>query len=324
VYTKPYQINDLFNAIERQLSRLQQTDSLDTVKVDTIGESPEPVNEPRRGTLAETPRGKLLVDLHEDRATGTLDLRRGRIARSADLVVGYPVAVSSNQRSEMLGHFLVLKGVITEKVHQQALELAHDEEMRLGAALQELGHLSSAELLKHLTSQARFKITRALRWPDGSWSYRPNRDLLEATKGNALDPVAVVFLGLRKTASLEQAGRMLAPLQGRKVGLTPRGEKVRHTIGRIFGVPVADALAATRALDTLLAEPFEAMKSLPALEALLVTGCVTGVGPVVDEIIEMVVDAEPPALEELSGPLHLPPPPVPARPPPFQDFGDET
>src|SRR5262249_54760092 len=105
---------------------------------------------------------------------------------------------------------------------------------------------------------------------------------------------------------------------------TPRGEKVRHTIGRIFGVPFADALAATPALDTLLAEPFEAMKSLPALEALLVTGCVTGVGPVVDEIIEMVVDAEPPALEELSGPLHLPPPPVPARPPPFQDFGDET
>jgi DNA-binding response OmpR family regulator len=319
VYTKPYQIHDLVNAIERQLSRLTRTDSVDTVRVDTVGDSPQPVNEPRRGTLIETPLARLLVDLHEDRATGTLELRRGRIEKSVDLIVGHPVAVTSNQRSEMLGHFLVLKGVITEKVHQQALELAHDEEMRLGAALQELGHLSSADLLKHLTSQARFKITRALRWPDGSWAFRPNRDLLEAAKGNALDPVAVVFLGLRRTSTPEQAGRVVAPLQGRRVGLTPRGERLKPTIARIFGAPLTDALATTQPLDELLAPPFEAGTTLPALEALVATGCATGVGPVEAEIIEMALDAEPPDLEELSGPLRLPPPPMPTRPPPEED-----
>ena len=72
VYTKPYQINDLVNALERQLSRITKTDNNETVKVDAVGDSPQPLNEPRRGTLAETPLGRLLVDLFEDRATGTL------------------------------------------------------------------------------------------------------------------------------------------------------------------------------------------------------------------------------------------------------------
>src|SRR6266508_3363689 len=39
VYTKPYQINDLVNALERQLSRLSQADSAETVKVDAVGDS---------------------------------------------------------------------------------------------------------------------------------------------------------------------------------------------------------------------------------------------------------------------------------------------
>src|SRR5262249_15830012 len=152
----------------------------------------------------------------------------------------------------------------------------------------------------------RFKITRALRWPDGSWAFRPNRDLLEATKGNALDPVAVVFLGLRRTASQEAAGHVVAPLQGRKIGLTPRGEHLKPATARVFGAPFADGRGAGRPLGELLAEPAAA---LPALEALLVTGCAAGVGPVEAEIVEMVVDEGPPGLEELSGPRRLPVPP---------------
>src|SRR5262249_47065821 len=136
----------------------------------------------------------------------------------------------------------VLRGVITEKIHQEALERAHHEDKKLGEALLELGILTSAELLKHLTAQARFKITRALRWPDGTWEYRPNRDLLDATKGNALDPVAVVFLGLRKTATLEAAARAVQPLSGRQVALTPRGARVKHTIARVFGLSLEEAL----------------------------------------------------------------------------------
>jgi CheY-like chemotaxis protein len=302
-YTKPYQIKDLVLALEKQLLRLAP-DTAQAARVEAIPDSPLPVAEARRGKLEDHPLPRLLVDLHEDRATGVLELRRGRIEKRIDLVVGHPVAVTSNQRGEMLGHFLVLRGVISEKIHQQALERAHDEEKKLGEALMEMGRLTSADLVKHLTAQARYKITRALRWPDGSWSYRPNRELLDsAAKGNALDPVAVVFLGLRKTATPETSTDAVAALEGRRVTLTPRGEKVRHTIERVFGTPFVEALLAMPPVENLLGAPFDAAQTMPALEALIVTGCVTGFGA--------PVRAEPPAreepdLEELSGSFLLP------------------
>src|SRR5262249_53641460 len=130
-YAKPYQIKDLVSAVDRQLARIGQ-------RSPSQGEPlapPEPVNEPRRGAFAETPLGALLMELHEGRATGSVDIRRGRIEKRIDLVVGHPVAVTSNQRAEMLGHFLVLRGVITEKIHQEALERARDEDKKLGEAL---------------------------------------------------------------------------------------------------------------------------------------------------------------------------------------------
>src|SRR5215470_3874734 len=246
-YAKPYQIKDLVSAVDRQLARIGRGSS----QAEPIG-SPEPVNEPRRGAFAETPLGRLLMDLHEGRATGSVDIRRGRIEKRIDLVVGHPIAVTSNQRGEMLGNFLVLRGVITEKIHQEALERARDEDKKLGEALLELGHITSADLLKHLTAQARFKITRALRWPDGTWEYRPNRDLLDATKGNALDPVAVVFLGLRKSATIEVAARAVQPLSGRQVALTTRGKRVKHTIARVFGLALEEALERTPPFESFL------------------------------------------------------------------------
>ena len=320
-YAKPYQIKDLVTALDRQLARIGRPSTGEPVA------SPEPVNEPQRGAFAEAPLPRVLLDLHESRATGSLEIRRGRIEKRIDLVVGHPIGVTSNQRAEMLGHFLVLRGAITEKILQEALERAHDEDKKLGETLLALGHLTSADLLKQLTAQARFKITRALRWPDGTWEYRPNRDLLDATKGNALDPVAVVFLGLRKSATLEAAARAVQPLSGRLVALSPRGLKVRQAIARIFGAPLSEALSRTPPFESFLRRPFEPATTLPALEALLVTGCVVPAGPA-SRAEELEFSVEPPSIEELSGPLRLPLPPEPdaraAMAPPPPTFPDES
>jgi CheY-like chemotaxis protein/tetratricopeptide (TPR) repeat protein len=304
-YAKPYQIKDLVTAVDKHLQRLASG-----AAAPTGSESPQPTNDPRRGAFAETPLGRLLLDLWEARATGSLDIRRGGIEKRIDVVVGHPVAVSSNQRAETLGQFLVLRGVIDEKTHQRALELAHDEDKKVGEALIQLGRLTPADLLRHLTSQARFKITLALRWPDGVWEYRPNRELLEASKGTALDPLAVVFLGLRKSATLEDAARAVQPLSGRQVALAPRGVRALPMIARAFGAQLAQALEQAPPFESFLRRPFEPATTLPALEALFVTGCVMPAG-VPTPAEELVFEDEPPSVEELSGPLRLPLPPEP-------------
>src|SRR5262245_3476012 len=233
-YTKPYQIKDLVTALDRQLkaSGYGSVDGV-TIEADAPDEAPPPA--PRAGRFDEAPLSRLLLDLYEERATGVLQIRRGRIEKRIDLLLGHPVAVSSNQRHEMLGHFLVSRGTITEQQHQLALQRAHDEGEKVGEALIEQGVMSSADLVKHLTSQARFRITGALRWPDGSWTFRPQRDFSDRAKGNALDPLAVVFLGLRRTASIEHAAKAIAPLTGRRVAFTSRGHKLREAIARYVG-----------------------------------------------------------------------------------------
>ena len=50
--------------------------------------------ESRSGELAMRPLPAVLLDLHEDLATGKLSLRRGRVAKQVELVNGNPVSTA--------------------------------------------------------------------------------------------------------------------------------------------------------------------------------------------------------------------------------------
>src|SRR5512147_1232761 len=89
----------------------------------------------RSGELAMRTLPAVLLDLHEDIATGRLTLRRGRVSKSVDLVNGNPVSTASTPRDETLGHFLVTSGVITEDQHRQAVSRAATLGGKLGEAL---------------------------------------------------------------------------------------------------------------------------------------------------------------------------------------------
>ncbi|MBI4509753.1 MAG: response regulator [Deltaproteobacteria bacterium] len=274
-YTKPYQLKDLAAAVGKILAARAQgrtgTSVMEPLPAPPPDVEPPPLG-PLDGDLGHTPLPRLLLDLFDERATGLLEIRRGKIEKRIEMVVGHPTAVSSNQRQEALGHFLVSKGAITETQHQQALERARDEGEKLGEALVELGFLTAHHLSKFLTSQARFKITGALRWPDGTWSYRPNRHLLERASGMALDPAAVVFLGLRNTANYEEAAQACERLSGRRIGLTDRGRRLTAPFARAFGDTLLATLEKRPTVEELLGE-YDLKAVLPAIEALLLTGC---------------------------------------------------
>src|SRR5262249_60090881 len=127
--------------------------------------------------------------------------------------------------------------------------------------------------------QARFRITGALRWPDGSWTFRPQRDFSDRAKGNALDPPAVVFLGLRRTAAIEHAAKTIAPLTGRRIRFTPRGVKLRDAVARYLGSSLADAIDGEPGIDELFMGRFQPPPINPPLAALLLTRRPQGVGP---------------------------------------------
>ena len=75
------------------------------------------------------PLPAVLLDLHEELATGKLVLRRGRVSKSVDLVNGNPVSTASTPRDETLGHFLVV-----ERRHQRGRSIAPRSRARPSSA----------------------------------------------------------------------------------------------------------------------------------------------------------------------------------------------
>src|SRR5437868_12318215 len=121
----------------------------------------------RSGELATRPLPAVLLDLHEDLATGTLVLKRGRVSKSVELVNGNPVSTTSTPRDETLGHFLVSSGVISEEQHRDAVQRSVASAGKLGEALVAMGVLTVEQLIEQLGKQARHKLVQALRWPQG-------------------------------------------------------------------------------------------------------------------------------------------------------------
>jgi tetratricopeptide (TPR) repeat protein len=224
----------------------------------------------RSGELAMRPLPAVLLDLHEEAATGRLVLRRGGVSKSVDLVRGNPVSATST-RDETLGHFLVTSGVITEAQHREAVQRAASRGGKLGEALIALGMLKMDELVDQLGQQARHKLVQALRWPAGMWR-------LEVAAAPALGEavplrmVDVVIEGLRETAAPDPD--RLERLDGMRFELTARGARLRTALSRVFGEAGVARLTTGAALEDLdRAFPDRAAAAL-AIEAMMLCDAV--------------------------------------------------
>jgi tetratricopeptide (TPR) repeat protein len=221
----------------------------------------------RSGELAMRPLPAVLLDLHEDFATGKLLLKRGRVSKSVDLVNGNPVSTASNPRDETLGFFLVSSGVISEDQHRVAVERAAQLGGKLGEALVAQQVLTVEQLIEQLGKQARHKLIQALRWPQGAWRF----DEGEAVEGMQLRMVDVVLTGLKETA-VEDLDR-LARLDGMRFSLTTRGERLKNELRRAFGELVIGKLTEGAPILEIERAIGDRAKARLAVDALIVCDC---------------------------------------------------
>lgn len=221
----------------------------------------------RSGEIAARPLPSLLIDLHNEEATGTLSLRRAGVQKTIELRRGDVVRVTSTLREETLGHFLVRGNVISEGQHREGVHRAAQSKSRLGETLVEMGVLRAEQLLEQLHFQDRAKLVAALRWPQGSWRFEAaGPDGLEET-GVRLPVLDLVLSGLRDTGATELD--RLRRFDGASFELTARGRQLEPELRRIFGETVADALVrggAIAAIERACGDRFRARNALDAME----------------------------------------------------------
>ncbi len=128
------------------------------------------------GNFAVTSPLRVLFSLLTARATGLLVVTVGGIKKDLYVRNGQPEHVSSNIASELLGNYLVSKGVLSDGELAMALAMMPHFGGKLGDTLVGLGLLKPLEVFRHLTRQVRSKIVDVCTWTKGSFAWYAGRE----------------------------------------------------------------------------------------------------------------------------------------------------
>lgn len=126
---------------------------------------------PVQGSLATMSLTEILQWLGNAGKTGTLSIERNKVVKRILVRDGRIVACASQEPSDMLGHFLVSRGKITEETLRKALALRETQNKHLGQILVESGALSEDELRLLLEDKAQETIFGLFGWDDAEFRF---------------------------------------------------------------------------------------------------------------------------------------------------------
>jgi serine/threonine-protein kinase len=142
----------------------------------------EEIAKPRfRGDLESGSLLPIVHSLTHNRETGVLYLDDGKHKKKVYFVDGRPDFVASTMRDEMLGHYLVNRGVCLQMEVDMALAVLPQHKGRLGDALVSLGVLRPVELYRAVAAQVRGRYLDAFSLRRGRFVYVRGRRSSEDT-----------------------------------------------------------------------------------------------------------------------------------------------
>ncbi len=115
--------------------------------------------------------GRALGRVLLERETGLLLFEQSSIRKEIYVVDGAPEFVSSNLASELLGEYLVARGVVSRGELDMALAVMPRFEGRLGDTLTALGLVEPVQLFRHIATQVQEKLLDLFTWERGEISF---------------------------------------------------------------------------------------------------------------------------------------------------------
>jgi Domain of unknown function (DUF4388) len=126
---------------------------------------------PVQGNLATMSLAEILQWLGNAGKTGALSIERNKVVKRILVREGRVMACSSQEPSDMLGHFLVSRGRISEDILRAALAAHETQRVHLGTILVTMGALSETELLRCLEDKAQEAIFGLFEWEDAEFRF---------------------------------------------------------------------------------------------------------------------------------------------------------
>jgi tetratricopeptide (TPR) repeat protein len=205
------------------------------------------------------------------RSTGVLALSRGQVRKQLFLRDGALVAAESNLREEALGELLVALDLLPQHRLGALLGEVKRRGQKMGSVVIELGWVSAEDVFAALREQVRRRAQSCLRWSAGDDAFEAGGGFVGSIIEHRFELPALVFSGLRESASLELLEPALDQEQATLVALAPEFAPVRDEFEAVFGGELPGLLEAGCELGSLVLRP-DAGALVYGLEALLATG----------------------------------------------------
>jgi serine/threonine protein kinase len=145
------------------------------------------------------------------RETGALVLRDGARKKRIFFVEGSPECVTSTEKRELLGEFLIHRGQVLRMELEMALALLPRFGGRLGDALVGIGVLRPIELFRAVHDQTQERLLETFRMKKGDIAFARSVRSQEETFPLGVDTYELIGRGIRHGYSYEELQAMLAP-----------------------------------------------------------------------------------------------------------------
>ncbi|HEY8086847.1 MAG TPA: serine/threonine-protein kinase, partial [Polyangiaceae bacterium] len=154
-----------------------------------------------------------LFHLAVRRETGALVLRDGPRKKRVFFVEGSAECITSTEKRELLGEFLIQRGQVLRMEMEMALAMLPRFGGRLGDALVGIGVLRPIELFRAIHDQTEERLLDVLTWKSGDIAFARGVRSQEETFPLGLDTYELLGRGLRRGYEYAELQAILAPIQ---------------------------------------------------------------------------------------------------------------
>ncbi len=246
-------------------------------------------------TLNDLPLEELLTHLERRAATGTLSAETRHHRKKLYLIDGRLAGVASTNPRELLGHFLVGWGSVTEEQVAQAIALQEKLGTPLGRILERLGAVDGDTLETALEAQARESLLELFLLPPHHQRFLDGVIPSNRPLALSLPLQPVVLEGLRRRERVQELERVLGGLDvipARTGAEPPAGLSARelHMLGEIDGTRDLDSIALTAHVVPFHVAEFVARGVADGFLAIAASGA-PGSLPSTDELLATAEEA---------------------------------